>query len=131
MTATKLMEILQKYEFGGATGKPRRVDVTFNDVYGIFEPDVEVTEFGDGCVGAEMTINFKGENHYVCDGNTLGDYIRGMTNKELAQFIDNVVMFSSDKDIAFPYKEKIMRFNDWTDLEERLGEELEDDTDNN
>ena len=127
MTATKLMEILKEHEFGGATGKPRKVSVSFNDVYEIIEPDVEVTETGDGFFGADMTINFKGENCGVCEHNTFGDYVRGMTDKELAIFLYDVWACSGSSDIAFPYKDTVKRMFNTEEIEELLGKEIEDE----
>lgn len=47
MTVTDLIKFLQKYEFGGATGRPREVTFSVNGRF-IGEPDVYVNSTDDG-----------------------------------------------------------------------------------
>lgn len=47
MTVTDMIKFLQKYEFGGATGRPREVTFSVNGHF-IGEPDVYVDSTDDG-----------------------------------------------------------------------------------
>ena len=58
MTTTELINFLKKYEFGGATGKPREVYICVDGNIHRFE--IESFDTGDGLV-TEIFINLKGE----------------------------------------------------------------------
>lgn len=58
MTTTELIKFLQKYEFGGATGKPREVYICVDEKSHRFE--IESFDTGAGLV-AYIYINLKGE----------------------------------------------------------------------
>lgn len=47
MTTTKLIEILKRYEFGGATGIPRNVSFCIGNEF-LPEPSIVVDSTGDG-----------------------------------------------------------------------------------
>lgn len=47
MTTTKLIEILKRYEFGGATGKPRNVSFCIGSEF-LPVPSIVVDSTGDG-----------------------------------------------------------------------------------
>lgn len=49
MTTTELIKLLKKYEFGGATGRPREVSFQINNGI-IGTDDIEVVGTGDGLV---------------------------------------------------------------------------------
>ena len=55
MNTTELIQLLRENEFGGASGRPRKVSVTVNGRY-IPEPEIFVDSTGDGIAGAEICL---------------------------------------------------------------------------
>ena len=58
MTTTELIKLLQSVE-KGASGKAREISVYFCNKERIFtsSPNFEISSTGDGCLGAELTLN--------------------------------------------------------------------------
>ena len=79
MTTTELIALLKKYEFGGATGKPREISFQYRGTF-IPEPKIEVDSTGDGMF-AEICLSLESEE----SDRTLGDTFRSMNDKELAE----------------------------------------------
>lgn len=47
MTTTELIEMIKQYEFGGATGRPRKVSFCIGNEF-LPEPSIVVDSTGDG-----------------------------------------------------------------------------------
>ena len=62
MTTTELIELLKKYEFGGATGRPREISFKYKNNF-LAEPDIVVESTGDGLF-SEITLELKNGNLY-------------------------------------------------------------------
>lgn len=62
MTTTELIELLKKYEFGGATGRPREISFKYKNIF-LAEPDIVVESTGDGLF-TEITLELKNGNLY-------------------------------------------------------------------
>ena len=58
MTTTELIKLLQSIE-RGASGRSREITFKIGDDF-IFEPNVKVIGTGDGCCGAEVTLEIVG-----------------------------------------------------------------------
>ena len=56
MTTTEMIELLRKYEFGGATGRPRTVYICVSDT--IYDTDIESISTGDGLF-TELYLHFR------------------------------------------------------------------------
>lgn len=54
MTTTELIKLLQSIE-KGASGRSREVSFKIGDEF-IFEPIIKISGTGDGCCGAEVTL---------------------------------------------------------------------------
>lgn len=59
MTTTELIKLLQRYEHGGATGRPRRISFVTEKGY-LSEPDITVDSTGDGLI-TEICLRLEGE----------------------------------------------------------------------
>jgi len=58
MTTTELIKLLQSVE-KGASGRAREISIYFCNKERIFtlSPKFEINSAGDGCLGAELTLN--------------------------------------------------------------------------
>ena len=65
MTTTELIDFLKKYEFGGASGKPREISFCINEKIDIFDPEIKVICTGDGLI-ADICIGIYGKE-VECD----------------------------------------------------------------
>lgn len=80
MTTSELISFLKKYEFGGATGRPREVSFDYHGLF-IPTPTIDVDSTGDGlfteiCLGLDM--HFPHTNY---------DKLRAMSIEEMAEFM--------------------------------------------
>ena len=57
MTTTELITLLKKYEYGGATGRPREISFDYNGLI-ISTPNIEVESTGDGLI-TEICFSLK------------------------------------------------------------------------
>ena len=55
MTTTELIKLLKSIE-KGASGKSTEINFRINDEV-IFSPDIKISGTGDGCAGAEVTLD--------------------------------------------------------------------------
>ena len=56
MTTTELIKLIRKYEFGGATGRPREVKICVGGE--IYHTDIESIGTGDGLF-TELYLHFR------------------------------------------------------------------------
>ena len=61
MTTTELINLLKSAEYGGITGKPRKISLTVNGRYFMSEPEISINSTGDGIAGAEIHLDVTGE----------------------------------------------------------------------
>ena len=76
MTTTKLIALLKKNEFGGATGRPREISFRFRDML-IADPDIEVVGTGDGLI-TDIELELVQEDNsriYFSDGEEYEDLL--------------------------------------------------------
>ena len=100
MTITELIELLKKYEFGDATGRPRTISFQYENSF-LAEPDIVVESTGDGLL-TEITLRL--ENGDLYHDNPEEE--RVMTLRELVNkcYGDNdhwaeILVFNSEEDI--------------------------------
>lgn len=70
MTTTELIELLKKYEFGGATGRPRSISFQYKNSF-LAEPEIFVDSTGDGMF-TEITLGLKNGRLYQDESETDG-----------------------------------------------------------
>lgn len=71
MTTTELIELLKKYEFGGATGRPRTISFQYENSF-LAEPDIVVESTGDGMFTG-ITLGLKNGKLYHYKPRRLSD----------------------------------------------------------
>ena len=73
MTTTDLIQLLQKNERGGITGKPRVISIRYGDIL-VADPELVVESSGDGMLGAEICLRIeRGRSIYHEDEDAVLD----------------------------------------------------------
>ena len=98
VTVSDLIKILdtEGNRYGGATGKPRMLNLSLNGNFAGSVESVKLDGYGDGLI-ADVTMEITSSKFTT----TNADRIRNMSDEELADWLHNMCDFKKDEE---PYK---------------------------